>query len=253
MKHSTWELQSGFLYSAFPWQKATTLSACKHDPLSKVISGVSGQKSGTFGWLLFPKFSRRGMVKSIPSDDSALGSWGKHHIWPYSLCPTHAFLSSKTFHYQIRNTKTFKKGSRIEESFLGCKFLAVFFCSMSSLQTKDMKAIKSTHSLKHRKSNPHQGSSMEADLGTVKPFSRAIAGRAVCAVSDRGIAKPHSTSADRDIPLRETDSNSFHCRRETSQVSPVHTRCPCHQASSCSLLQHLTFSLASGDAEFPGH
>lgn len=148
IKYSTWEVQSGFLFSAFPWQKATTLSACKHDPLSKIISGVSGLKSGTFGWFLFPKFPRRVMAKSIPWDDSARGSWGKYHPWPYStFVPIYSSALIPSFLPKLSITKLEIQTST--KSFLAVNFLAEFF--FSSLHTEDMRAIKSTHSLTHRK------------------------------------------------------------------------------------------------------
>lgn len=126
IKYSTWEVQSGFLFSAFPWQKATTLSACKHDPLSKIISGVSGLKSGTFGWFLFPKFPRRVMAKSIPWDDSAWGSWGKYHPWPYStFVPIYSSALIPSFLPKLSITKLEIQTST--KSFLAVNFLAEFF------------------------------------------------------------------------------------------------------------------------------
>lgn len=43
-------------------------------PCPKSSTGDVGLKSGTLGWVLFPKFSRWVKVKPKPSDDSAWGS-----------------------------------------------------------------------------------------------------------------------------------------------------------------------------------
>lgn len=238
IKYSTWEVQSGFLFSAFPWQKATTLSACKHDPLSKIISGVTGLKSGTFGWFLFPKFPRRVMAKSIPWDDSAWGSWGKYHPWPYStFVPIYSSALIPSFLPKLSITKLEIQTST--KSFLAVNFLADFF--FPSLHTEYMRAIKSTHSLTHRKLmcwwvDPHQGSTIEADFRRLKPFSRPTVGWAVWESCARcgGMTKQHLQPGI--FPReRQMQIPFHHGSKSETQVSPVHTRCPCHQASSCSL------------------
>lgn len=109
----------------------------------------------------------------------------------------------------------------MEESFLGCKFIR-WIIFLSSLHAKDMKAIKSTDSLMHRKSNPHQEDGL----------------------AQQGGDSAHSTSTERIFPQERQIQICFHCSSpsETSQVS-LSTQMPLSQAFSCSWLQHWHFPL----------
>lgn len=101
MKYLTRRLWSGFLFSAFLWQTATTLSIYKHNPFSKIVSWRCWTEKWNTCLAAFPKFSSWVMVNPKPSDNSAWDSWGNisYTIFQY-ICVhppfcSHPFLSSK--------------------------------------------------------------------------------------------------------------------------------------------------------------